>query len=52
MTYEQKLKLEREAFLREREYLNDWSAAIKENYRRIREKHEFERLMKEIEGGL
>lgn len=52
MTYEQKLKLEREAFLRERKYLSDWSEAIKENYRRIREKHDFERMMKEIEGEL
>ncbi|MEO9497702.1 MAG: hypothetical protein ABJG42_24725 [Vibrio splendidus] len=47
MTYEQQLIQERESELKEKEYLLDWSAAIAENYRRIREKHDHIKFMRE-----
>ena len=36
MTYEQKLKLKKELFEQERQYLKSWDDAIKEHYKRKR----------------
>lgn len=47
MTYEQKLKLEREQFLKQKEYLEAWNEAIKENYQLIKVKWEEKRFMQE-----
>ncbi|QGZ13116.1 tail tapemeasure protein [Alteromonas phage XX1924] len=47
MNYEQKLKLEREQFLKQKEYLEDWGNAIQENYRRTKAKWEEKRFLKE-----
>lgn len=47
MTPEQ-LQKQREAFLIERDYLKDWDDAIKENYDKIRAKHEERRYLNEF----
>ena len=52
MTYEQKLKLEREAFLKQKEYLDAWDEAIQENYRRTKVKWEEKRFLQECGAEL
>jgi hypothetical protein len=47
---EQTLKEAKRIYDEEREYLRDWDKEIAENYRRIRNKHEERRLMRELEG--
>jgi hypothetical protein len=47
MISEQQLIQEREAILKEKEYSSDWDKAIAENYRRIREKHDHIKFMRE-----
>lgn len=49
---EQTLKEAKRIYDAEKKYLRDWDAAIAENYRRIRDKHEKLRLMRELEGEL
>lgn len=52
LTYEQKLIIAKREHEQEREYLRAWDDAIKENYRRIRDKHEYRRMLKELEVEL
>lgn len=49
---EQTLKEAKRIHDEDKAYLRDWDAAIAENYRRIRDKHEERRLMRELEGEL